>query len=58
MNMFTQNIKPCVFCDGSECIANNIVKCNPFATMGAMKKVGPNYILKGLATNALNQLKN
>jgi hypothetical protein len=45
------------FCDGSECITNNIVKRNPFATMGAMKKVGPNYIL-GLATNALNQLKN
>jgi len=55
MNLFAQNLKSCVFCDGSECITNNIVKCNPFATMGAMKKVGPNYIL-GLATNALNQL--
>jgi hypothetical protein len=57
MNLFMQNMKPCIFCDGSECITNNIVKCNPFATMGAMKKVGPNYTL-GLTTNALNQLKN
>ncbi len=47
----------CVFGDGNECIMNNIMKCNPFATIGAMKKVGLNYILR-LATNALNQLKN
>ncbi len=57
MNLLTQNMKSCVFCDGSQWITNNIVNCNPFATMGTMKKVGPNYIL-GMATNALNQLKN
>jgi hypothetical protein len=39
MNLFMQNMKPCVFHDEGENISNGIMGCNPFYTMGATKKV-------------------
>jgi len=48
MGLFTQNMKSCIFRKAKN-ISNQIVGCNFFPAMGAMKKVGPCRILK-LAT--------
>jgi hypothetical protein len=41
MSLLTQNMKPHISHNGSKCIPNNVVRCNPLPTMGVMIKVGP-----------------
>jgi hypothetical protein len=49
-------MKPHISRDGGKGIPNGVVGCNPFPTIGKMKKKGPHGIKK-LVTNVMSQLK-